>query len=56
MIIISIIFNILIMIVQKYKGSRYFIPNAIIPDYFDYLRKTVYKTLVAQETCGICLN
>lgn len=44
------------MAIQKFKGGRYFIPNKIIPDYFDYQRKTLYKTLIAQETCGICLN
>jgi hypothetical protein len=56
LIITTMSLHLIIISLQKIKGSRFFIPLGIIPDFFDYSRKTTYQTTIAQETCSICLN
>ena len=48
--------HLLIILTQKKFGTRWFVPNSIIPDYHNYIRKDFYEGRYAQQDCPICLN
>jgi len=39
---------------QRYFGSRFIIPNELIPDYFNYYKKLEMQDKKLEETCSIC--
>jgi hypothetical protein len=55
-IIASMLFHLAVIWLQKLFGSRFFVPNCIIPGFYNYLRKAPYASPIAEETCSICLN
>jgi hypothetical protein len=48
LIIASMLMHLILICLQKMKGGRFFTPKRIIPNFFDYLRKTTYQTTIAQ--------
>ena len=42
-------FHLLVILTQKIYGSRWFIPNCIIPDFHNYIRKDFYDGRYAQQ-------